>query len=745
MGSNKKIFQSLKDKIYEFKGLLKNKSIYRKHDFTKASTIKEDKIIDGQRNVDMKRNLAENNYLTFFDEYCKTKSISDIIDMITGKNIFKFFSNNGEINDVKRAIDSKNRKSRQSSATPSKLTIDDLIDNLGSKCFLAIDEESLNPKTQQAYQLLASETQAIYRILSFINSNIQGIYNKCDPNAPEDSPNSLKKFQDLLKIVKSYAKNYSSYHDFYLTDINEYLLANKEPDSYNKEDILSRAYEISQIRCNNLVNENINSDIALVRTSQEILKQAKESTENFVSLVRDSQKLKKENVKLNESLKEVVSCISNNEHILQTLQDVYAKQDKSCEKNIQNPWIGTGADSDVYKKGYQRQYQFKNALEEIAKDYVYFAVTNSTDSNTPSKLTNVDGTSTFTENDCKLFHENGSPIDPTEGINGLISIIKSYQNDDEVQDKQNILKVYSFENKEGKVIDKLFTETQMKVISEIYKKLKDYYNSNGSLKEFAYKSATHSIPEKTLDNLQASFEEDFKNNTNLENLNLEQIELLHDFIRENEPVKGLFTKDEIVKYEIDSRLIYHMYTDAASQELLTFMNLKVLENSIVFANHIQNDNRNLEQNLNIQIQANNITAENVLIEAVTIRENLSDLVVNETAFSQDVAKSQQDTKNLISSITEEMSSVSDYASLETESDFTMESSNQITTQETQNNERLSALNSDAKTLAENSNKSSIVDLYKKYLSQKQKDSFATYIKTLDQETLDYLDAQINMY
>ena len=326
MSSNKKIFQSLKDKIYEFKGLLKNKKIYRKHDFTKASIIKEDKIIDGQRNVDMKRNLAENNYLTFFDEYCKTKSISDIIDMITGKNILKFFSNNGEINDVKRAIDSKNRKSRQSSATPSKLTIDDLIDNLGSKCFLAIDEESLNPKTQQAYQLLASETQAIYRILSFINTNMQGIYNKCDPNALNDSPNSLKKFQDLIKIVKSYAKNYSSYHDFYLTDISACLSTNKEPELYNEEDILSRAYEISQIKCNSLVNENINSDIESVRTSQEILKQAKENTENFVSLVRNSQKLKKENIDLNESLNEVISCIGNNEHILQTLQ-------KSLDRN----------------------------------------------------------------------------------------------------------------------------------------------------------------------------------------------------------------------------------------------------------------------------------------------------------------------------------------------------------------------------------------------------------------------------
>ena len=376
---------------------------------------------------------------------------------------------------------------------------------------------------------------------------------------------------------------------------------------------------------------------------------------------------------------------------------------------------------------------------------MFFAVTNSTNPNIPSKLTNVDGISTFTENDCKLYHENGLPIEPTEGINALISIIKSYQNDDEVQDKQNILKVYSFENKKGKIIDKLFTETQMKVISEIYKKLKVYYNENKTLKQFAYKSATHSIPEKTLDNLLKVFEEDFKNNTDLDNLTLEQIELLHDFIRENEPVKGLFTKNEIVKYEIDSRLIYHMYTEAISQDLINFMNLKVLENSIVFANQIQKDNRILGQNLDIQIQANTITAENNLKDAISIRENLYNINVSEATFSTDVTESQKTTNELITDIKKEMSSVTDYELLDTQSDFTIKSTNQIPEQEIQINKSLIELKMDSKILANNSNKTSIIELYKKYLSQNQKDSFATYIKTLDQETFDYLDAQIDMY
>lgn len=746
--SLKSTFSNLKDKISEAIVLLKNRRSYSYHDFTTAATIEKSSIVSGDRNVDNKREIARHNYLELFDRAFKNKSIEEIIDYITGENLLKNFSNKGEIKKIIGEIDSINKERKHISTNPKQLTIDSIYDGLGAKYLVPVDGE-LNENTRRAYNLVANRTQAIYRVISFIKTNYQAIINKCDINATPDNANSKENLKKLLDIVQMYAKSYSSYssyRDFYLTNFqNELLDIGREIDAsaYSEDDVLSRGYDIAQIRCTNLARANIASDQGLVVDAQAALDKASKNAKEFTALVTEAQQLKKESLSLQEQIANIEAANKGNQQINDVIRNVYNSTDKSCESEIEKAWIGTGNDTDIAGKAYERQKQMIDALHMVADDILFFKIENE-GKDSPTRLTPIKGPDAgFDEKDCELLYKGGTKI---EGLQGLQALLRAYQNDTEVENKQEILKVYTFKTQEGEEQDKILTNEQITIMNNLYQKLKAYYAKNGSLKGFAYQSATHSIPEDILENMTAVFKNDFENNTALTDLKSEQIDVLHMFIRNYEPVKGLFSKKEIVQYEIDSRLIgEYISKEESCKNIVDFIKVKTIENNLRIANkHIEGNNE-LATRLDIQRQANNAGAENDLEEARRIKEETEKLAISQEAISQPTKEFKDEANELVGNLAKEMTLPDSYEELSTSEEINLASAAEIDTVEDKRQNVALGLSTDASTLRENSNREDIIAIYKKYLTSGQVSSLADFIKQVDKQTQELKENEENMF
>ena len=747
-----KSFQKLKTNLSNFKskiqeklsdqyGKVKNVNFYSMHDFTTSPTIANGQIVSGKRNVDNKREIARNNYLNLFENSFKNKSISDIIDYITGKNLLKNFSNAGEIEKLNREIESLNLEEKSVSVTPKTLTIDDIYNSLGVQCLVPVDGK-FTGKTLRAYHMVANRTQAIYRAVSFIKTNMQAIYNKCELDADETSPNSKQKLSTLLNIVETYINTYSSYTDFYLTDLqNSLIYTDNDANAYNEDDVLSRGYEIAQIRCTNLVRANLESDKGLVDDAKELLKKADQNAKDFVDLVSEAQRLKEESISYKEQIENINNQNEKNQQIADVIKEAYKSIDKSCEKEIEKAWIGTGADKDIASKAYERQKQIINALRDVANDFNFFEVVGESSEKAVTLLSFDGADATFTPEDCIISYNDNTKI---EGLNGLQEILVAYQNDDELSEKQDILKTFTFNTQDGKIENKILTNEQVQIMNSLYQKLKAYYDANGNLKDFGYKSATHSIPETTLDNINAIFENDFKNNSSFENLTSEQVDALHMFIRNFEPVKGLFSKNEIVQYEIDSKLIDFISKEANCKNVMDFINLKAVEKNLKIANSYIKRNKTLANNIDIKMQANNAGAENDLSEARNIKQETEKLLIKQEAISKEVQDFKDDANKIIKNIADSMI-VPSYQELSITEEINLDSAQEIENQEDNRQTIRLNLTQYTNTLAENSDKAKIVDIYKKFLTSKQKTSLTEFIKEFDMQSQNLKTKEEDMY
>ena len=743
--SLKSKFSNLKNKISEAIVLLKNRRSYSYHDFTTADTIERNSIVSGDRNVDNKREIARHNYLELFDRAFKNKSIEEIIDYITGENLLKNFSNKGEIKNIIRELDSVNLERKHISTNPEQLTIESVYDGLGAKYLVPADGKFYK-NTLRAYHLVANRTQAIYRVISFIKANYQAIINKCDINATPNNANSKENLKKLFDIVQMYAKSYSSYTDFYLTDLqNELLAIDRETDvsTYSNDDVLSRGYDIAQIRCTNLARANIASDQGLVGDAKAVLDKASKNAKEFTDLVTEAQQLKKESLSLQEQIDNIEAANQSNQKIAKVIRDVYNSTNKSCESEIEKAWIGTGNDTDIAGKAYERQKQMIDALLMVADDYLFFQISNEGE-NYPTRLTPIDGPdANFTKEDCELLYDSNTKI---EGLQGLQDILLAYQNDTEVENKQEILKVYTFKTQEGKEENKILTNEQITIMNSLYKRLKAYYAEKGSLKGFAYQSATHSIPEDILEDMTAVFKDNFENNTSLTDLTSEQIDALHMFIRNYEPVKGLFSKKEIVQYEIDSRLIgEYISKEESCKNIIDFIKVKAIENNLRAANHYIEQNSTLETNLDIQRQANNAGAENDLEEAKKIKEETEKLAIQQEAISQATKEFKDEANKAVGNLVKEMSLPASYEELSTSEEINLASAAEINSAENNRQDVALGLTQDASTLKESSNREDIIAIYKKYLTTGQVTSLADFIKQVDKQTQDLKENEESMY
>lgn len=492
-----------------------------------------------------------------FDKSATGKTLQEVVDYV--KNLGNFV----DVSEFQDRMDVLNYQRKQASNDATKLTADGLF-----KYFAG--GQNLSEQDKKAYALIAKQTQAKARALAYIKANFVGICNMRDIYGSEGE----KAFAELMKVVQEYAD----------PDINGYTLPEFNPEivndeTYNNADIYIKGASYAQKRCDALLAERVDAEVERANETAEAGKNAtaiiKEYDASIIEVAANNAAIKDIDEKLGQA-----AIISEK---LAALKEEYDENED--EHAILRNWV---KGKDIVKPAAERRDEFMDAFRAIARDFpVAYYDDTVKDGKTKGfsfifdrNTLGQDLASAENGNFQVVFDKNLSDYD------ALVDAIAAYNNDDTADHSNDIFKTKIEVGSDGKRKSYLYTTRQEKVMKDIFDIMKahaqaivndsEYNVGDNLLKDFKYKNVRHSPNPGDLKMVAeiifgSNVEKGANLDTAFENLSVDQLETLFNFIRTNEAVKAFIESNKDIRdFEIDSRLL-----DALNPEVADKKDLKL--------------------------------------------------------------------------------------------------------------------------------------------------------------------------
>lgn len=488
-----------------------------------------------------------------FDKVASGRTLQELVDYV--KNLGNFV----DASEFQDRMDVLNYQRKQASNDATKLTADGLF-----KYFAG--GTNLSEQDKKAYALIAKQTQAKARALAYIKANYIGICNMRDIYGEEGE----KAFKELMKVVEEYAD----------PDINGYTLPEFNPEivndeTYNNADIYVKGASYAQKRCDALLAERVDTE---VERAGETADAGKEATKIIKEYDANIEKVATHNaaiVDIDEKLGQA-SIVSEK---LAALKEEYdANED---EHTLIRNWV---KGKDIVKPAAERRDEFMDAFLAIARDFPVAYYDKTVADGKTKGFSFVYDRNTLGED--LESAENGKfqvVFDKSlPAYDALVDAIAAYNADGTVNDhSKDIFKTKIEVGSDGKRKSYLYTTRQEKVMKNIFEIMKahaqvivngsEYNVGDNLLKDFKYKNIKHSPNPKELKAVAeiifgSGVEKGTTLNTTFENLTVDQLETLCNFIRGNEAVKAFIESSRDIRdFEIDSRLIDTLNPEVADK------------------------------------------------------------------------------------------------------------------------------------------------------------------------------------